>query len=134
MPHAPGAVEASLELAAERCDDITPLVYARLFSRHPEWEAQFALDKTGVAKGSMLVVAIDVLLDHVGERRFSESFIRSEAMNHAATLDIPAEAFVEFYDALAGTIRELAGMDWTNEMSATWRQAIADVRGLVTKF
>lgn len=133
MPNTSGAIEASLELAAERCDDITPLVYARLFACHPEWKAQFALDKTGVAKGSMLAVAIDVLLDHVGERRFSESFIRAEAVNHAETLDVSADAFVEFYGALADAVRELAGTNWTDEMSVSWRQAIADVRRLVTE-
>jgi hypothetical protein len=30
-----GAIEASLELLAERCADPTPLVYDRLFAQYP---------------------------------------------------------------------------------------------------
>lgn len=131
MPRTSDAIEASFELASARCNDITPLVYARLFARHPEWEGQFCLDKTGARRGSMLVIAIEVLLDHIGDRRYSESFIRAEAMNHVATHDVSIDAFVEFYDTMADTIRDLAGPDWTNEMALAWRHAIGDVRTLV---
>ena len=34
-------IEQSFELAAARCDDLTPLVYRRLFRDHPEAEAMF---------------------------------------------------------------------------------------------
>jgi hypothetical protein len=34
-------IQQSFELAAERCDDLTPLVYRRLFRQHPEAEAMF---------------------------------------------------------------------------------------------
>jgi hypothetical protein len=29
-------ITRSLELAAERCEDLTPLVYRRLFAEHPD--------------------------------------------------------------------------------------------------
>jgi hemoglobin-like flavoprotein len=34
-------IHRSFELAAERCEDLTPLVYQRLFQEHPETEAMF---------------------------------------------------------------------------------------------
>jgi hemoglobin-like flavoprotein len=34
-------IRRSFELAAERCEDLTPLVYRRLFREHPETEAMF---------------------------------------------------------------------------------------------
>ena len=34
-------IQHSFELAAERCEDLTPLVYRRLFREHPEAEAMF---------------------------------------------------------------------------------------------
>ena len=34
-------IQQSLEPAAERCEDLTPLVYRRLFREHPEAEAMF---------------------------------------------------------------------------------------------
>ena len=47
-------IEASLELAAERCEDLTPLVYERLFREHPEMEALFWRDTNHAVKGEML--------------------------------------------------------------------------------
>ena len=34
-------IQQSFELAAGRCEDLTPLVYRRLFRQHPEAEAMF---------------------------------------------------------------------------------------------
>jgi len=35
-------IQQSFELAAERCDDLTPLAYRRLFAGHPEAQAPVA--------------------------------------------------------------------------------------------
>jgi hemoglobin-like flavoprotein len=34
-------IQQSLELAGARCEDLTPLVYRRLFREHPEAETMF---------------------------------------------------------------------------------------------
>jgi hemoglobin-like flavoprotein len=34
-------IERSFELAAERCEDLTPLVYRRLHAKHPETQTMF---------------------------------------------------------------------------------------------
>src|ERR1700722_3525724 len=62
-------IERSFELAAERCEDLTPLVYRRLFSAHPEAEAMFRSEGSDPVKGSMLALTIDSILDFAGERR-----------------------------------------------------------------
>jgi hemoglobin-like flavoprotein len=36
-------IHRSFELAAERCEDLTPRVYRRLFRKHPEAEAMFRM-------------------------------------------------------------------------------------------
>src|SRR5258707_15522883 len=41
MPASPNPIERSFELAAERCDALTPRVYRPLFREHPEAEAMF---------------------------------------------------------------------------------------------
>jgi len=35
-------IQQSFELAAERCDDLTPPAYRRLFAEHPEAQAPVA--------------------------------------------------------------------------------------------
>ena len=41
-------IEQSFELAAERCEDLTPLVYRSLFREHPEAERCFAAKAAGL--------------------------------------------------------------------------------------
>jgi hemoglobin-like flavoprotein len=64
----PDLIERSFELAAERCEDLTPLVYRRLFREHPEAEAMFRSEGSNLVKGSMLALTIDAILDFAGDR------------------------------------------------------------------
>jgi len=58
MPRAPDPREplivASFELAAERSEDLTPDVYARLFREQPEMEILFWRDTNHQIRGEML--------------------------------------------------------------------------------
>ena len=47
-------IERSFELAVAHCDDLTPLVYRRLFEAHPEAAAMFRSEGSELVKGSML--------------------------------------------------------------------------------
>ena len=65
-------IEQSFELAAERCDDLTPLVYRRLHGERPETLTLFRTEGSELVKGSMLAMAIEAILDFAGrseERR-----------------------------------------------------------------
>jgi hypothetical protein len=46
----------SLELAAARAEELTPLIYARLHREHPETQAMFRTEGSDLVKESMLVV------------------------------------------------------------------------------
>jgi hypothetical protein len=77
-------IEHSLELAAERCEDMTPLVYRRLFREHPEAEAMFRSEGSDPVKGSMLALTIDAILDFAGERSGHFRLIACEVSSHDA--------------------------------------------------
>ncbi len=124
------ALEQSLEITAERCPDLAPLVYARLFARFPNMQAMFCLDTDGAVRGSMLAHALRVLLDVVGERHFGPSFINAESVTHAG-YDVPPETFAAFYTVLRDCVREIAGADWTHEMDAAWSGVLAEISGFV---
>jgi hemoglobin-like flavoprotein len=49
----PNLIEHSFELAAEHCEDLTPLVYPRLFRDHPEAEIMFRSEGSELVKSSM---------------------------------------------------------------------------------
>jgi hemoglobin-like flavoprotein len=61
-------IQHSFELAAERFENLTPLVYRRLFREHPEAEAMFRSEASELVKGSMLALTIDAILDFAGDR------------------------------------------------------------------
>ena len=112
--------------AAERCDDLTPLVYRRLFSAHPELEAVFVMDRTGAARGSMLAWVIKALLDFVGERQYGRNLIQAEAVNHVG-LGVAPQQFRIFFGTLAQTLQEVLGPDWSAEMDAAWQHLLAEL-------
>ena len=58
MTASPNPIERSFEIAAERCDDLTPLVYRRLHAERPETRAMFRTEGSDLVKGSMLAMTI----------------------------------------------------------------------------
>lgn len=119
-----GALEASLELAAERAGDITPLVYARLFAAWPEMEALFVRDTDGSVRGQMLSQALEALLDLAGPGHFGANLIAAEIVNHE-NLGVPPEIFGRFFEAVRDAVAEACGADWTAEMAESWGKVIA---------
>ncbi len=85
-------IEASLDLVSERCGDLTPLVYARLFDLHPEMKPQFSRDTTGTIKGEMLARVFEIILDFIGENRYAARMVQCEVVTHAG-YDVPPEVF-----------------------------------------
>ena len=123
-------IERSFELAAGRCEDLTPLVYRRLFDAHPEARTMFRTEGSELVKGSMLALTIDAILDFAGERTGHFRLITSEISSHDA-YGTPRELFVAFFGIIAETLREILGADWTADIDAAWRRLIGEINGLV---
>ena len=125
-------IEHSFELAAERCDDLTPLVYRRLFRAHPEAEAMFRSEGSDLVKGSMLALAIDAILDFAGERSGHFRLIECEVISHDG-YGTPRKLFGEFFGVIADTLRELLGSDWSPEMDEAWRKLLVEIDRLIAQ-
>jgi hemoglobin-like flavoprotein len=93
-------IHRSFELAAERCEDLTPLVYARLFREHPEAEPMFRSQGSDLVKGSMLALTIDAMLDFAGDRTGHFRLIECEVQSHDA-YGTPRELFGAFFGVIA---------------------------------
>jgi len=120
------AIEASLELAAERRGDIGSRVYARLFAEQPEMLVLFSRDRDGHIKGEMLARVFDALFDFIGERRYADNMIQSEVLTHEG-YDVPRDVFATFFEVLAETVRDACGSAWTGAMDGAWRRVLADL-------
>src|SRR5580704_13179152 len=119
-------IQHCFELAAERCEDLTPLVYARLFREHPEAETMFRSEGSDLVKGSMLALAIDAMMDFAGERAGRFRMIECEAASHDA-YGTPRKLFGAFFGVIAATMREILGSDWSGEIDDAWRKLLAEL-------
>ena len=132
MTSSTNLIEHSFELAAARCEDLTPLVYRRLFRQHPEAEPMFRSGGSELVKGSMLALTIDAILDFAGDRSGSFRMIACEAQSHDA-YGTPRELFGKFFGVIADVLREILGSDWSPEIDAAWRKLLGEIDRLVTQ-
>ena len=125
-------IERSFELAAERCEDLTPLVYRRLFREHPETQAMFRTEGSELVRGSMLALTIESMLDFAGDRSGRFRMIGCEVQSHDA-YGTPRELFGKFFGVIAETVHEVLGEDWSPEIDTAWRKLLADIDALVAR-
>ncbi len=115
----------SFEIAAERCEDLTPVVYPMLFAAHPEMERLFFRDaETHAVRGEMLARVIEAIIDFVGERHYARTLIQCEVVTHAG-YDVPPEVFSTFFAFVRHAVRDVAAADWTPAMDAAWERTLA---------
>jgi hemoglobin-like flavoprotein len=101
-------IQHSFELAATRCEDLTPPVYRRLFREHPEVEAMFRSQASELVKGSMLALTIDAILDFAGDRTGHFRMIQCEVQSHDA-YGTPPKLFSEFFGVIATRCARYSG-------------------------
>ena len=123
-------IERSFELAGERCEDLTPLVYRRLFDLHPEARAMFRTEGSELVKGSMLALTIDAMMDFAGERTGHFRMSEAEISSHDA-YGTQRELFIAFFGIIAQTLREIVGADWSDDIDAAWRKLLGDIESFV---
>jgi hemoglobin-like flavoprotein len=123
-------IARSFELAAERCEDLTPLIYARLHREHPETPAMFRTQGSDLVKGSMLAMTIEAILDLAGERSGKFRMIECEVSSHDA-YGTPRDLFLAFFGVIADTLRELLGADWSADMEKAWADMLAEIEVVV---
>jgi hemoglobin-like flavoprotein len=123
-------IHHSFELAAERCEDLTPEVYRRLFQQHPEAQAMFRSQGSDLVKGSMLALTIEAMLDFAGERRGHFRLIECEVTSHDA-YGTPRKLFGEFFGVIRDSLREVLGVDWSPEIDAAWQDLLKQLDQVV---
>jgi hemoglobin-like flavoprotein len=125
-------IRHSFEIAAERCADLTPLVYRRLFCEYPETRTMFRTEGADLVKGSMLALTIDAMLDFAGERSGRFRLIECELQSHDA-YGTPRELFGKFFGVIADTMREVLGSDWSPDIEDAWRKLLDEIDRLIAQ-
>ena len=124
------AIEKSLEIAAERGGDLTPVVYERLFQRHPDMKLLFWRDTTNAIRGEMLMRTFEAILDFIRDRQFADHLIKTEVVNHAG-YEVPPDVFATFFGLVAEVVEEACGPEWTPAMAGAWRRTLVDLDSFV---
>ena len=119
-------IERSFELAAERCEDLTPLVYHRLLAKHPETQTMFRSEGSELVKGSMLAMTIEAMLDFAGERTGKFRMIQCEVASHDA-YGTSRELFVDFFFMIRDTLHDVLEHEWSRDIHEAWEQLLADI-------
>ena len=125
-------IQQSFELASERCEDLTPLVYRRLFDEHPKAAAMFRSEGSELVKGSMLALTIEAILDFAGERTGHFRMIECEVTSHDA-YGTPRELFVAFFGVIGASLRDVLGEDWSPEIDRAWQQLLGEIASAVAR-
>ena len=122
-------IDASLEHVAEKVTDLTPLVYARYFERHPEARTLFGSDDYDDLKGEMLSKLLVQIMDYA-EGRTHPDIIVSWASDHLA-YGVSLSMFPAMFDSLEGVLRDVAGEAWTEETSKAWHTQFDGLMALI---
>jgi hemoglobin-like flavoprotein len=126
MPRSDSPIERSFELAAERCEDLTPLVYRRLLAKHPETQTMFRSEGSELVKGSMLAMTIEAILDFAGPRTGKFRMIQCEVTSHDA-YGTPRELFVDFFRVIRDTLCELLEREWSPDIDEAWERLLDEI-------
>ena len=126
MSASPNPIEQSFELAASRCADLTPLVYQRLFTEHPESRAMFRSQGSELVMGSMLALTIEAILDFAGPRNGHFRMIACEVVSHDA-YGTPRELFIAFFAVIRDTLRDLLGDQWSPDVAQAWDKLLGEI-------
>lgn len=126
------AVEASLELMAERGLDPTAAVYERLFTVQPDMKPLFWRDGNGAIKGEMLSRVFEAVLDFVGDRRYAGHMIGTEMITHEG-YDVPREIFATFFGVVRDTLKDLLAEAWSTEIDEAWTAMLADIHAYAAR-
>lgn len=129
MDTAENPIEHSLQRFADQVGDPAALIYARLFAAQPQLEALFVGDRTGAARGEMLAVVFETLMDLAAGGEARAHLISAEVVNHEG-LGVPPAVFADFFDLVAATIRDSLGPAFTPAMAEAWNRLLVTTRGL----
>jgi hemoglobin-like flavoprotein len=125
-------IQQSFQLASERCEDLTPLVYRRLFDQHPEAAAMFRSEGSELVKGSMLALTTEAILDLAGPRTGHFRMIECEVTSHEA-YGTRRELFIAFFGVIGATLREILDEDWSPEIEQAWQTLLCEIGRVVAR-
>jgi hemoglobin-like flavoprotein len=118
-------LRSSFELVVERQPAMTARFYEILFARHPQARSLFHRRPAEVQQ-KMLHQALVAVLDHLEEASWLEGTLRGLGAQHV-DYGVTDEMYDWVGESLLATLAEVAGEDWTDELSGAWADALGAI-------
>lgn len=124
----------TLELAAQKHDDIFPEDYARFFANCPASVPMFKVvdpSQPPHGCGQMLFEILSLLQDVAADKPYVASYMQQIASDHRAFGVGDPALYKKFLDSMVEVLAGLLGADWTVPHARAWeRQSLALVKFL----
>jgi len=118
---APDIIHHTLELLANKVDDLTPYVYERFYARSPAGRSLLQ-DKPHFVHGKMLNELIQAVVDVADGRTYLATLIETEVNNHNVW-GVMAPMYEDLFVAFIDTVGDLLGDEFDAAAQQAWRTA-----------
>lgn len=124
-------IDESLELLAERVEDITPQVYAHFFARFPQADELFGGRTGDAAKNQMVMNIIMQLLELANDKVYHHN-IERWIYDHIS-YGVSQDMFGAMFSALLQVLQEVMGTAWTAQHAQAWQLQIGKIMAYVDR-
>ena len=119
----------NLESLVDHEPELIRRVYADLFEHHPQAAELFA-EHSRAARGEMVREVLAFAIDLAEGETWVEENITSLGDKHEVN-GVTHEMYSWFEDSLIRVLADLSGAQWCAELEGSWRNALAQVSGLM---
>jgi len=123
-------IEETLELAAERVDDLVPLVYERFFALRPDVRQLLGNDALG--RGRMFNETLKMILECAQEVAYLEGIVEREVQDHQG-YGATSSMYASYFEAIVQTLQTTLGATWLPRHEAAWRCQLEHLNSVVIR-
>ena len=122
----PGCIDRSLERLVELAGDPQKEIYSLMYSRYPDLESLFVLDKDNSVRGAMLQTAFEFVLVYSEKGVINKSDLASWRSHHLE-YGVEEDIFGVFFELIRDCVRDNLGSEWTEQMAWRWQEFLQEV-------
>ena len=122
----PGCIDQSLERLVELAGDPQREIYSLMYSRYPDLECLFVLDKDNSVRGAMLQTALEFVLAYSEKGVINKGDLASWRSHHLE-YGVKEDIFGVFFELIRDCVRDNLGSEWTEQMASRWQEFLQEV-------
>ena len=122
----PCCIDQSIERLVELAGDPQKEIYSLMYSRYPDLECLFVLDKDNSVRGAMLQTAFEFVLAYSEKGVINKGDLASWRSHHLE-YGVKEDIFGVFFELIRDCVRDNLGSEWTEQMAWRWQEFLREV-------